>query len=725
MRRASICLLCVCNLVLLTALYAQGPKAPGDPAPAAAAPPKTAVSEVKETLHGTEIVDPYRWLEDQNSPETRAWIDAENAYTDSLLSRIPGREELKSKVAALSKIETMSPPVVRNGRYFFSHRRADQDQSQLFMRQGINGREELLVDPLALSPDHTVTVGLNAVSRDGSLIVYALRQGGEDETTLHLLDVNSRKELPDQFPRARYSGIAILPDKSGLYFVRVTKEGPRVYFHKIGSTDEAEIFGKGYGPEKIITANLSSDGHYLWITVLHGSAATKTEIYFQDLKSKGPLVPLVNNVDAFFSGAIGGDKMYLRTNWNAPKWRVMEVDLKNPARDRWREIISQGDGVIDGLGLIGGKLAVYETLNVVSTIKLYGTDGKMIREIKPPTLGSLSGLVGQWETSEGFYSFNSFHIPSTVYRYDVASAKQTVWFQATVPFATGQYEVEQVWYPSKDGTRIPMFLAHAKGIKLDGSHPTLLTGYGGFDLNSTPTFGASSAAWIASGGVYALANLRGGGEFGEAWHHAGMLEKKQNVFDDFISAAEWLIKNKYTSPDRLAIRGSSNGGLLMGASFTQRPELFAAVICGYPLLDMVRYHKFLVAGYWVPEYGSSDDPEQFKYIYAYSPYHHVKPGTKYPAILFISGDSDTRVAPLHARKMTALMQASTGSDKPVLLHYDTKAGHSQGTPVTKQIDNVTNELAFLMWQLKMTPAPGPPAVRGLGQAFPAPPRTHS
>lgn len=708
MRKISVFAIATCHLFLTAAFLAQGPKPPADAAAAAAGPPKTVANEVREMIQGTEIVDRYRWLEDQNSPETRAWIDAENAYTNSLLSRIPGREELKNKVAALLKVETMSVPMVRNGRYFFVHRLPDQDQSQLFLRQSVNGKnkDELLVDPLALSPDHTVTVAVDAVSRDGALIVYGQRQGGEDETTLHLYDVNLRKELPDQFPRARYSGIAILPDHSGVYFVRQTKEGPRVFLHRIGTGTEEEIFSNGLGPEKIVNANLSQDGRYLWITVLHGSAALKTEIYFQDLKSKGPLAPIVNDVEAFFAGSIGGDKMYVRTNWKAPNWRIMEVDLKHPEREHWRELIPQGDAVIDTMTLADGKLALLENEKAITRLKIYAADGKLIREIKPPTLGSLSPLTGTWESSEGFYSFNSFHTPSTIYRYDPASGKQAVWFQAKVPFATDQYEVEQVWYPSKDGTKIPMFLAHARGMKLDGSHPALLTGYGGFNISSEPTFGAFSAAWIASGGVYALANLRGGGEFGESWHHAGMLDKKQNVFDDFISAAEWLIQNKYTSSDRLAIRGGSNGGLLVGAAFTQRPDLFAAVICSYPLLDMVRYQKFLVAGYWVPEYGSSDDPEQFKYIYAYSPYHRVKAGTKYPAILFISGDSDTRVAPLHARKMTALMQASNGSDKPILLHYDTKAGHSQGTPVSKQIENTTDELDFLMWQLKMTPTPG-------------------
>jgi prolyl oligopeptidase len=692
------------------AIAAQAPRPVSD---APIGPPKTDVEAVKETVQGVEIVDRYRWLEDQDSPRTRAWIAAENAYTDSLLSRIPGRDALRQRVAALFKTESMSAPTVRNGRYFFLKRAADQDQSLLYMRQGLSGKDEVLVDPLSLSPDHTTTVFLQSVSQDGSLIIYGIRQGGEDESTPHLYDVNARKELPGQFLRARYSGLTILPDKSGVYLVRQTPEGPRVFLHKAGTNADAEveIFGKGYGPEIGLSCRLSLDGHYMILTASFGSAAAKTEIYAQDLKNKGTIVTVVKDLPAAFYPAGGespivSDTLYLSTNWKAPKWRVMAVDLKNPDRDHWREVIPESEGAIENISLVGGRLAVSEIKDVIVRTKLYSPDGKLSGEIKPPTLGSLGSLSGAWDSKESFFSFNSFHMPVTIYRYDVATGQRTVWFQAKVPLDAEKYEVTQVWYPSKDGTKIPMFLAHAKGLKLDGSHPTLLTGYGGFNVSSLPGFNAFAAAWMANGGVYALANMRGGGEFGEAWHHAGMLEKKQNVFDDFIAAAEWLIANKYTSPERLAIRGSSNGGLLMGAMLTQRPELFGAVICGYPLLDMVRYHKFLVAGYWVPEYGSSDNPEQFKYIYAYSPYQHVTPGTKFPAVLFLTGDSDTRVAPLHARKMTALMQASTGSDKPILLHYDTKAGHSQGTPVSKQIENVTDELDFLMWQLKMTPPAG-------------------
>jgi prolyl oligopeptidase len=704
MTRKNTLFLLLVSFLLALAAGAAVLENPRDGSSAPAAPPKTTVNEVKEMVQGTEIVDPYRWLEDQNSPETRAWIDAQNAYSDGMLAKLPGREAIRQQVSALIKIDSMGTPAVTNNRYFFSKRQADQDQSSLFVRKGLQGKDELLVDPLPLSPRHTITANLQALSLDGTLMAYSIREGGADEVTPHLFDVDTHKELADVFPKARYSGFSILNDKSGVYLTRDTKEGPRVYFHKIGtdSSTDTEIFGKGYGPEIIIGSGVTRDNRYLQIAVQHGSSGDHTELYVQDLEHKGPIVTLVKDVLSSFNGQIAGDHMYVRTNWKAANWRVMDIDLKNPAMDKWREVIPESDAVLDGVSLVGGKLAVRYTQNVIPHLKLVETSGKLVRELPLPALGSVSGLSGRWESNEAFFSFTSYHIPPTIYRYDVATGKQTVWAELKVPIDTAKYEVKQVWYASKDGTKIPMFLAHAKNLKLDGKNPALLTGYGGFNLIQSPGYSSFAAAWMANGGVFAVANLRGGGEFGEAWHHAGMMEKKQNVFDDFIAAAEWLIQNKYTTPARLAIRGGSNGGLLVGAALTQRPDLFAAVICSYPLLDMVRYQNFLVAKYWVPEYGSSDSADQFKYIYAYSPYHHVKAGTKYPSVLFISGDSDTRVAPLHARKMTALMQAATaGSDRPVLLHYDTTAGHSGGTPTGKQIENTTDELSYLLWQLGM------------------------
>lgn len=690
--------------VFALALLVAAPLVAGEAAATRPRSPETRRDDVKETLHGVELADPYRWLEEQDAAETRAWIEAQNKFTDSQLAPWPGRDALRRRLAALLKIDVYGVPTARNDRYFFSKRRADQDLFVLYLRRGVKGEDEVLLDPHPLSADHRTTVALQDVSDDGALIAYGVRQGGEDEIAIKLMEVESRKDLPDTLPRARYFGVSIKPDKSGFYYTRHGEEGSRLYYHAMGSDPAKDklLFGQGYGPGNRIAINLSEEGHYLLIHVLHGWAAN-TEIYVQDVAQQGPVTPIVNDLKARFSGQIGGDTLYLDTNWNAPNGRVLAVDLKNPGREHWREVIPEGDSVIDGVQPIGGRLFVEYLENVRSVVKVFDTEGKRIRDIAFPALGTVSGLSGRWGSPEVFYGFTSYHIPTTFYRYDAARGSQDVWSQLKVPVDTSQFTVRQVWYESKDRTLVPMFLVHKKGIRLDASNPTLLTGYGGFNLSLTPSYSSLAVAWVESGGVFARPNLRGGGEFGEKWHKAGMREKKQNVFDDFIGAAEWLIDNGYTSPEKLAIRGGFNGGLLVGAALTQRPELFRAVVCLYPLLDMVRYHKFLVARFWVPEFGSAEDPEQFKYLLKYSPYHNVKPGTKYPAVLFITGDADTHVAPLHARKMAPLVQSATASDRPVLLRYDTKAGHIGAAPVGKQIEDLTDELTFLFWQLGVSP----------------------
>jgi prolyl oligopeptidase len=673
--------------------------------------PKTRTDDVKERIQGVEIADPYRWLEDQQSPETRAWIDAQNKYTRAFLDAWPGRAALKQRLTELIKVETLWVPVERNGRYFFKRRAADQDQGVLYMRAGAEGKDEVLVDPNPLSPNRNISVDLEDIAKDGTLVAYGLRHGGEDETAVHFFDVRTRTELPDQLPKRRYFSFSIKPDKSGLYYSWAEAGGPRLSYHAMGSdpAKDSEVFGKGYGPDKIIACNLSEDGRYLTTHVFYGAAAERTEIYYQDFEKQGPIRPLVNDIPARFIGEVGGDHVFLQTNWKAPKGRVLEADLGNPARENWRELVPESDAAIESFSLAGGKLFVKYTRNASSQVKVFDANGAHVRDFELPTMGSVNSFSARWTSKQAFYQFTSFPIPWRIYRYDTDTGNQSLWAEAHVPIHGERLEVKQVWYSSKDKTRIPMFLMYRKGIKLDGNNPTLLTGYGGFNLNETPYFSASAALWADQGGIFAEPNLRGGGEFGEAWHRAGMLDRKQTVFDDFIAAAEWLVSNHYTQPAKLAILGGSNGGLLVGAALTQRPDLFRAVVCTYPLLDMLRYHKFFVARYWVPEYGSADDPGQFKYLYAYSPYHHVKSGTKYPAVLFVTGDSDTRVAPLHARKMTALLQAATGSDRPVLLRYDTEAGHSRGgLSVTKTIDETTDLLAFLYWQLEAPFAPSNP-----------------
>ena len=668
------------------------------------AAPTTRVDNVAETLHGVTITDPYRWLEDQDSPDTRAWINAQNEYTASKLGALPIRAKISERLTQLLKIDTISAPFARGGRYFLSRRRADQNQSVIYVRNGYNGKDEVLLDPNAMSADQTTSVGIQDISVDGKLMVYSVRQGGEDEVTIKLMEVDTRKDLPDRLPKGRI-GVSLKPDKTGFYYSRFTNNvGGRIFYHSMGtdSARDTEVFGKAYGAQVFVGANVSPDGHYLFLFASHGSAGDKTEIYFQDLKTNGPITPLVNDISASFSPDIAGDHLYVLTNWNAPNRRIFDVDLKKPARDNWREVVPEGASVISGVSAVGGKLFVSYLEKVATRIKVFDPSGRQVREIAFPTLGSSSGMIGDWDRDEGFYTFSSFAQPTTIYRYSAASGKQEVFARINVPVQSDQIEVKQVWYESKDKTKIPMFLVYKKGLKLDGNRPVFLTGYGGFNVSLTPSFSALAAYWAESGGVFALPNLRGGGEFGEKWHKAGMLANKQNVFDDFIGAAEWLISNKYTNRSKLAISGGSNGGLLVGAAMTQRPELFRAVVCSYPLLDMIRYQSFLVARFWVPEYGSAENAEQFKFIHAYSPYHNVRKGEKYPAVLFVTGDADTRVAPLHARKMAALVQASTGSDKPVLLHYNTKAGHSGGLPVSQQIEDQTDELSFLFWQLGVT-----------------------
>ncbi|MEK6304656.1 MAG: prolyl oligopeptidase family serine peptidase [Acidobacteriota bacterium] len=663
--------------------------------------PKTQTDNVTETIHGVAITDPYRWLEDQNSPETRAWINAQNEYTNSMLSGFAGRDKIHQRLEELMKIDTLAAPFEKGGRYFIRKRSADQNQFVIYVRNGLNGKDEVLIDGNTLSADQNASASIMDVTHDGKHMAYGIRQGGEDEVTVSIMNVDTRKDLPDKLPRARYFGVSVKPDASGFYYTAFGKEGPRVYYHAMGTkpAGDRKIFGDGYGPGTIIGSALSEDGRYLLMVVSFGSSADKTEVWVQNLESGGPITAIVKDIPARFSPEIAADTMFMQTNWNAENGKVLAVDLKKPARENWREVVPQSQFTIDGVSAAGGKLFVNYIENVATKIKVFDPSGKPLGDVKLPGLGTASGMGGEWTKDEAFYTFNSFAQPTIIYRYQVSTGKQEEWARIKVPVASDQIEVKQVWYESKDKTRVPMFVVHKKGLKLDGSRPTLLTAYGGFNVSLTPGFSAIAALWAEMGGVFAQPNLRGGGEFGEKWHKAGMFGNKQNVFDDFIAAAEWLTKNNYTNSSKLAIRGGSNGGLLVGAVMTQRPELYQAVVCAVPLLDMLRYQNFLVARFWVPEYGSAEDAEQFKYIYAYSPYHRVKKGTNYPAVFFTTGDGDTRVAPLHARKMTALMQASTGSNRPILLHYDTKAGHSGGLPVNKQVDDITEELCFLFWQL--------------------------
>jgi prolyl oligopeptidase len=693
----------ILRLVCLFAasFLAAGPASGQSPAPPAKCPPPSRLDSTKDTYGATVVADPYRWLEDQTSPETRVWIEAQQKCTEAALSNLPGRDATTKRLGELLHTDSIEAPVERGGRYFFRKRLAGQDLMQLFIRRGMNAPDEVLIDPLHWSADHSASVTFENVSRDGRYVFYGRRDGGQDEITPRILDVDTKQTLPDAFRKGRYEALEPAPDNKAVYYSLVTPEGPRAYYHHMGDdpAKDALVFGKELTKDKGLGVQLSEDGTYLVYIISYGSGSEQTEFYVQNVKENGPIVPAVSNEKAVFYPAFAGDHFFIFTNWKAPQWRVFSASFAAPQREHWREVIPESAIHLETIATSGGKIIGQYTHNASSELKVFDANGKVESSISLPSLGSVGATSGRWESPELFFPFESFNAAQSIFRYDVKQAKSEVWARDKVPIDSSTFEIEQVWYPSKDKTSVPMFLFHKKGLKLDGSNPVLLYGYGGFDVSETPTYRPFPLVWAERGGIFAVANLRGGGEFGEDWHRAGMFEKKQTVFDDFFAAAEFLIANKYTVPSKLAIYGGSNGGLLMGAAITQRPELYRAVVCAYPLLDMLRFQKFLLGPYWVSEYGSAENLDQFKYIYAYSPYQRVVDGTKYPSTLFVTGDGDTRVAPLHARKMAARLQAATGADHPILLLYDTKSGHSGGRPVSKTIEEYTDILSYLFWQL--------------------------
>ncbi len=676
-------------------------------APVAAQKPTYPASKIQAVTdsypNGAIVVDPYRWLEDQEAPDTRAWIEAQNTFREDLMAGLGGGDGIAERLASLMMVDAQGTPVVRGNRYFFSKRRADEDLFVIYMREGPDGGDVTLIDPHVLATEVPLSVSLMAVSKDGRYLAYGIRRGGQDEVTIRFFDVEARRVVGEPLARARYFGVAFTPDGESLYYTRYTDEGARIYFRDLqGHTDESPVFGEGLPPEKLAFAQLADDGRWLLIHVMEGTSGGN-DVYLRRLDdaATGETVTMVAGTGQNYQATFAGDRIVIQTDWDAPNRRIMITTPDRPTPEQWREIVGEQDHVIRGASLAGGYIWINYLENVVGVLRGYDLDGSHIRDIELPALGTISGVAGEFDRDEAFFSFTSFHIPSTTYRYSVSRDTRSVWARQDVDFDSDAYAVKQVWYTSNDGTRVPMFIAHRSDIVQDGTNPTYLTAYGGFNISRTPGFSAMYAVWMEQGGVLAIPNLRGGGEFGEAWHKAGMFENKQNVFDDFIAAAEYLIAEGYTRPEHLAIAGGSNGGLLVGAAITQRPDLYGVVVCGVPLLDMLRFDQFLVGRYWVSEYGTAKNPEQFDYLKAYSPYHNVEEGRAYPAILFETGDGDTRVAPLHARKMTALMQAATSSDRPILLRYDTEAGHSGGLPIRKTIEDLTTRLTFVMWQLGM------------------------
>jgi prolyl oligopeptidase len=676
--------------------------------------PAARIDNVVEKIHGVEVADPYRWLEDSTSPEVRSWVDQENVLTHSILDRLPCRPAIRARLGELLDVGTIGAPTPRKGRYFYTKRAGKQNQSVLYVREGLRGPDHVLVDPNEMAADGTVALDWWYPSSDGRLVAYGVSKNGSEHSTLHIRDVSTGRELADTIDRTRYCSLAWLPDASAFYYTRYPAAGSvpaseenyhvHVYFHQLGADPEKDpkVFGAGRPAEDMPVVQLSPDGRWLAVTEEQGWA--KSEVFLKDLQASSGFVALAEKVNAVYEPIVRNDAIYLRTNHGASRYRVYRVDPSRPERANWSEVISEGEDVLESFAAVGEYIVGLYMHDASSRLRVFDRLGKALREVKLPALGSIAGLSSEWDGHEVLFGFQSITIAPSIYHVDLPSEKMELWQRLSAPIEESAYEVEQVRYSSRDGTPITMFLAHRKGLAKDGRNPTLLTGYGGFNVNLTPGFAASRFVFLDQGGVLAIPNLRGGGEYGEAWHQAGMLAHKQKVFDDFIAAARWLVDHRYTNPEKLAIQGGSNGGLLVGAALTQAPELFRAVVCAVPLLDMVRYHKFLIARLWIPEYGSAEDREQFAWLYAYSPYHHVRSGTAYPAVLLEAAESDSRVDALHARKMTARLQAATSSYRPILLRIETRAGHGAGKPRTKLLNEQTDTWSFLFWQLGVDPA---------------------
>jgi len=676
--------------------------------------PPTKIDNINDTLHGVTVVDPYRWLENGDTPEVREWTEKQNTFTRSILDKLPGREKVHDQLDKLLNVGSLAGGVPRKDRIFFTRREGKQNQPILYVQ--INDAAKVVVDPNPLSADGTITLDWWFPSKDGKLVAYGLSAAGSEQSTLHIRDVDAGKDLSDTIERTRACSVAWTPGSKGFYYTRYPKPGSvlkgeenynrHVYYHEIGvePAQDAEIFGAGRPAQDWPNVALSPDGRWLVVTEQKGWA--KSEVFFKDLLKNEDFNPLVENVDAVFTVTPRDDGLYVLTNDHAPRYKLYRIDPLKPARAQWKELIAEGKDVLESVAPIGKHLVCLYQHQATSQLRVFNRDGSSERDVPLPTLGSVAGLAGEAEGHEIFFSFQSYTVPPSIYQLDLDAKAETpkLWQKVKMPVDLSSEQVEQVKYPSKDGTEITMFLISKKGLAKNGKTPTVLYGYGGFNISMTPIFNPTRFLPIVEqGGIMAVANLRGGSEYGEDWHRSGMLGKKQNVFDDFIAAAEYLVKEKYTDKEHLAIMGGSNGGLLVGAALTQRPDLFKAVACAVPLLDMLRYQKFLIAKLWIPEYGSADDSDQFKWLYAYSPYHRVKNGTAYPAVLLTTAESDSRVDPLHARKMAARLQAATSSDQPIMLRLEPKAGHGAGKPRSKVLEEATDVWSFLFKELGVKP----------------------
>jgi prolyl oligopeptidase len=681
--------------------------------------PATRPGDVAEVLHGTRVPDPYRWLEDTNSAETAEWVTAQNRMTFGWLERLPARDTLRQRLTELWNFERFGVPDKEAGLYVFARNTGLQNQSVLYIQRGPAAEPRELLDPNRLSDDGTVALAVTSLAPDGRHFAYATASGGSDWNEIHVRDVATLRDLPDIVRWAKFSFISWTKDGKGFFYARFPEpkgdqllsenRNHAVYYHALGTAQERDvlIYERPDQPDWFMGTQVSEDGRYLVIYNYRGTDP-KNGLYYVDLGDPAapdvtaPIVRLLDHFDAqyTFLGS-DGEVFYLQTDNAAPRRRIIAIDTRDPAPARWRTVVPEAKDVIESSIIAGDRLVLAYLEDAKSRVRLFRLDGHPAGEVPLPGIGYATEFSGRRGDSELFFAFSSFLAPAAVYRYDVSASRIEVHRAPTLTFDTAAYETRQVFYTSKDGTRVPMFITHRKGIELDASHPTLLYAYGGFNISLTPFFSPAYAVWLEQGGVLAVANLRGGGEYGEQWHLAGTLERKQNVFDDFIAGAEYLIEQRWTSPERLAIQGSSNGGLLVGATMTQRPDLFAVALPDVGVLDMLRFHKFTIGWAWASDYGSADDANAFRWLRAYSPLHNIKPGTCYPATIVTTADHDDRVVPGHSFKFAAALQSAQSCERPTLIRIETRAGHGAGKPVSKQIEEAADVWAFTLANMRL------------------------
>jgi prolyl oligopeptidase len=676
--------------------------------------PPARKSDQVDDYHGVKVADPYRWLEDLDSEETRNWVEAENKLSFGYLAAIPERNALKERLTKLWNYEKYGIPFKEGNRYFYTRNSGLQNQAVLYTVTSLDAQPQMVLDPNTLSADGTVALSGLQVSPDGKFIAYSLSASGSDWQEWKVRDVETSKDLSDHLKWVKFSGASWTRDGKGFFYSRYdepkgdtlksTNYFQKVYFHKLGTlqTEDVLVYERPDQKDWLFGGTVTDDGNYLIITVFQGTDV-KSRVYYKDLKAKDtPVVKLLYDLDAAYNFVANeGSRFWFQTDLQAPRGKLIEIDTAKPARSNWKVVVPEGKETLQGTSFVNNKFVLNYLKDAYTQVKIYDVNGKLVNEVGFPEIGSAAGFGGKATDKETFYAFTSFTTPTTIYRYDMTTGKSTIFRQPKVDFNPADYETKQVFYKSKDGTKVPMFITHKKGLKLDGNNPTFLYGYGGFNISLTPAFSVGNLVWMELGGVYAQPNLRGGGEYGEDWHQAGMKLKKQNVFDDFITAAQWLIDNKYTSAPKLAIGGGSNGGLLVGAALTQRPDLFGAALPAVGVMDMLRFQTFTIGWAWVSDYGSSDNPEEFKALYAYSPLHNIKPGTSYPPTMITTADHDDRVWPGHSFKFAAALQAAQAGDAPILIRIETKAGHGAGKPTSKLIEETADRWAFLVKTLDM------------------------